>query len=354
MENKEPVKSAETAATQKPVQPQKPVKAPKPAKSKEKTIMIIAIILAVVMFFVVILSLFTKGFTNNPFKKDDGAPTCDCEYCSQMFKYYNYLIESGQIELKDVDGAYSDFDDFSNGDDSGVINQDDNSQSGNQNNSQGNSQTSSDPSKWTTAQIVEAYKHAAKKTHPTAQSYQSMTLRDGSLKAPGIDDWLVDFSEGIMKKALANNTKPIDGITGGHQNLQVSDVKSARAYKSGNNIVIEMLMKEQIDNGAADMYSGTVGHAISVVGDIDTVIDQFSGLGMKGSIADSDCKLHYKNPIVKVTLDQNGRIINGTWSYYTDITLNNLTVSAIGMTVPVKQATAIVDFAVTYNGGFKG
>ena len=345
MENKEPVKSAETAEA---ATPAKPVKPPKPAKSKEKIAMIIAIVVAVVMFIVAISAWI---FAASPNKKGDGAIECDCEYCSQMFKYYNYLIESGQIELKDVEGAYSDFEDFTDStDDSGDVNQDNNQQSNNQD----NTQASNDPSKWTTAQIVEAYKHAAAKTHATAKSYQSMTLRDGSLKAPGIDDWLVDFSEGVMKKALANNTKQIDGITGGHQNLKTSDVKSARAYKSGNNIVIEMLMKEQIDNGAADMYSGTVGHAISVVGDIGVVVDQFSGLGMKGSIADNDCKLHYKNPIVKVTLDKNGRIINGTWSYYTDITLNNLTVSALGLTVPVKQATAIVDFAVTYNGGFKG
>ena len=345
MENKEPVNSAETAEA---ATPAKPVKPPKPAKSKEKTTMIIAIVVAVVMFIVAISAWIFAASSN---KKGDGAIECDCEYCSQMFKYYNYLIESGQIELKDVDGTYSDFEDFTDStDDSGVVNQDNSQQSNNQD----NTQASNDPSKWTTAQIVEAYKHAAAKTHATAQSYQSMTLRDGSLKAPGIDDWLVDFSESIMKKALANNTKQIAGITGGHQNLKTSDVKSARAYMSGNNIVIEMLMKEQVDNGAADMYSGTVGHAISVVGDIDTVIDQFSGLGMKGSIADNDCKLHYKNPIVKVTLDKNGRIINGTWSYYTDITLNNLTVSALGLTVPVKQATAIVDFGVTYNGGFKG
>ena len=345
MENKEPVKSAETAEA---ATPAKPVKPPKPAKSKEKITMIIAIVVAVVMFIVAISAWIFAASSN---KKGDGAIECDCEYCSQMFKYYNYLIESGQIELKDVEGAYSDFEDFTDStDDSGVVNQDNNQQSNNQD----NTQASNDPSKWTTAQIVEAYKHAAAKTHATAKSYQSMTLRDGSLKAPGIDDWLVDFSEGVMKKALANNTKQIDGITGGHQNLKTSDVKSARAYKSGNNIVIEMLMKEQTDKGNGNMYSGTVGHAISVVGDIDSVIGQFSGLGMNATIADQDCTLRYTNPIVKVAINSNGQIINGTWSYVTNITLNNLNISAMGIDVPVAQATAIVDFVVVLNGGFKG
>ena len=113
-------------------------------------------------------------------------------------------------------------------------------------------------------------------------------------------------------------------------------------------------MKEQTDKGNGNMYNGTVGHAISVVGDIDEVIGQFSGLGMDATIADQDCTLRYTNPIVKVAINSNGQIINGTWSYVTNITLNNLNISAMGFDVPVKQATAIVDFVVVLNGGFKG
>lgn len=349
MENKEPMKAAAPdtpatpAAAPKPAAP-KPV-AVKPAKSGI-SIKVVAIILAVVLLFVTIFSIVQFIITNsrlNNLEEENHKQQL-------LIDYYNRLIETGQIELRDVAVDDSGFDDFFSDDGTGDSQQNDNTQ---QSGNQDNTQVSNDPTKWTTAQIVEAYKHAAAKTHPNVKSQQMMTLRDNSLKAPGIDDWLVDFSEGVMKKALNNNSKQIDGLTGGHQNLKVSDVKSARAYKSGNNIVIEMLMKEQIDDGAGDMYSGTVGHAISVVGDIDVVVGQFSGLGMKGEIADKDCKLHYKNPIAKVAIDKNGRIINGTWSYYTDITLNNLSVTAIGMTVPVKQATAIVDFAVTLNGGFK-
>lgn len=212
---------------------------------------------------------------------------------------------------------------------------------------------SDNPAEWTLAQIVEQYKLAAGKTHSSVTSYQNMTMREDSLKAPGIADGLLNFAEGVMATALSNNSKNIPGITGGHQKLVVSDVAGARAYKSGNNIVIEMKMKEQVDKGNGDMYSGTVGHAISVVGDIDSVIGQFSGLGMEAKIADQDCTLEYVNPVLKVTINSNGIIINGTWSYVVNITLNNLEISAMGITVPVKQATSIVDFYVILNGGFK-
>ncbi len=342
MDNMEPMQ---------PVQPTEPTPPAQPAspKKSKNTKKIVAIVLAVVVAFVAIFGIVFAISSNND---KSSVPTCECEYCSQMFAYYNYLIESGQIELKDVQGAGS-YNDFTQNSNPQNDVQPDNNQ---QNNTQqdNNAQQSADPSTWNVAQIVETYRHAANRTHNSVTSYQDMKLRDGSLNAPGINGTLLSFAEGVMAKALSNNSMNIKGITGGHQNLVASDVQSARAYKSGNNIVIEMIMKEQVDKGNGQMYSGTVGHAISVVGDIDSVIGQFSGLGMEAQIADQDCTLHYKNPRLKVTLDSNGKIINGTWSYYVNITLNNLTIKAMGMTVPVKQATAIVDFVVTLNGGFKG
>lgn len=341
MDNMEPMQ---------PVQPTEPTPPAQPAspKKSKKTKKIIAIVLAVVIFLVAIFGIVFAISSNNDKSQ---APTCDCKYCSQMFAYYNYLIETGQIELKEVEGANPYIDDFMQNN-----SQQDNTQQDvpQNNNQQDNTQQSADPSKWTTAEVVETYRHAAGRTHNSVTSYQDMKLRDDSLNAPGIPGALLSFAEGIMAKALSNNSMNIKGITGGHQNLTVSDVQGARAYKSGNNIVIEMVMKEQVDKGNGQMYNGTVGHAISVVGDIDSVVGQFSALGMSAQIADEDCTLHYKNPRLKVTIDSNGRIINGTWSYYVNITLNNMTISGLGMTVPVKQATAVVDFVVTLNGGFKG
>ena len=138
-----------------------------------------------------------------------------------------------------------------------------------------------------------------------------------------------------------------------HQNLVASDVYAARAYKSGNYTVIEMILNPQTDGANGNMYSGSVGHAISVVGDIDEVIGQFSGLGMDAVIADENVRLDYTNPRLKVLVDGNGMIVNGTWSYVVNISLKQLQIKAMGLTVDVAQADAIVDFVVVLNGGFK-
>lgn len=352
MENMEPMQPMQPVQPQEPaqsVQPAQPKKVKKPINSKK----VIAVILAIVVLFVAIFSVaqffsMKMRITNLENESD---------YYQQMFNYYNYLIESGQIVLEE--GVSTSFDDFVGNDNSDYIpdvNQQDNQQNVQQdNNTQAdNSPQSDDPTKWTIAQIVETYKHSASRTHNSVTSHQQMTLRDGSLKAPGIDATLLSLTEGVMKTVLKNNSTDIKGITGGYQNLVVSDVQSARAYKNGSNIVIEMKMKEQVDKGNGNMYSGSVGHAISVVGDIDNVIGQFESLGVTTDLKDENCTLQYKNPVLKVAINSNGMIVNGTWSYYVDVTLRDLTIKGFGMTVPVAQATSVIDFIVTLNGGFKG
>ena len=340
MEPMQPVQSAEPVQ-----QSAKPAKVKKQKNPKK----IIAIILAIVVLFAAIFSCVYAFTLNMRLAQLES----ESDYYESMFNYYNYLIESGQIVLEEgVTSSYDEFMQNNASDDSQGYQVDDTVQGSNAQSD--SSAMSDDPSQWTTAQIVETYRHAAAKTHNSVTSYQDMKMRDGSLNAPGINATLLSFAEGVMADALAKNSMNIQGITGGHQNLVASDVQSARAYKNGNNIVIEMLMKEQVDKGNGNMYSGTVGHAISVVGDIDSVIGQFTALGMEAAIADEDVTLHYKNPVVKVAINSSGIIINGTWSYYVNITLKNLTIKAMGLTVPVAQATAVVDFVVTLNGGFKG
>lgn len=288
---------------------------------------IIAILVTISML--VCLSSCTKIKVTVPNKTNPSGPVND-----------DFSGDNGQIS-----------DDFSDLDNQGGSM--DNTQNDVQNDTPPSGELSDNPSEWTKAQIVDYYKKAAGKTHNSVTSYQKMTMRKDSLNAPGINGTLLNFAESVMSTALSNNSMDIKGITGGHWDLAASDVSGAKAYKSGNNIVIEMKMNEQVDKGDGKMYEGTVGHAISVVGDIDSVIGQFSGLGMDAKIADKDCTLHYKNPVLKVTINNNGMIVNGTWSYVVYITLNNLEIKAMGLTVPVKQATSIVDFVVTLNGGFK-
>ena len=205
-----------------------------------------------------------------------------------------------------------------------------------------------DPSAWSIEQIIEAYKDSAKKSDSKAKSEQSISLKSISVNN-GEYEGLFEFITPIMSKLLANNSTEKDGITGGYKNLSVSDVASAKAYKVGNNIAIEMVMKDQISGAQEDALSGSVGHAITAVGDISVVSQQLTDLGLPLEISEKDTKIYYTKPVVKVLIDKNGEIINGTWSYTVEISLNNY--KAFGKTV--NTTSVIMDNTITVNGGFK-
>ena len=205
-----------------------------------------------------------------------------------------------------------------------------------------------DPAEWSTDQIVEAYKNAAKKSNPKVKSAHSIALKKISVNN-GEYEGLFEFITPIMSKLLANNSEDKDGITGGFNNLTAADVASAKAYKSGNNTVIEMVMKEQTSGAKDDALSGTVGHAITAVGDISVVTKQLTDLGLPLELSEKDTKIYYTNPTVKVLINSSGEIVNGTWCYTVDININNY--KAFGKAV--ETTSVIMDNTLTVNGGFK-
>ena len=153
-----------------------------------------------------------------------------------------------------------------------------------------------------------------------------------------------------MSKLLANNSDDTPGITGGYINLSDSDIASARAYKSGKNIAVEMTMKEQVSGPRENAQSGSVGHVIDAVGDIGVVVDQLKDLGMPLELSEKDTKIYYTNPTVKVLVNSDGKIINGTWKYTVEIRMDNY--KAFG--TEVETTSVIMDNIITVGGGFKG
>lgn len=207
-----------------------------------------------------------------------------------------------------------------------------------------------DPANWTDEQIVSVYKAAARKTHPHVTSVQTMTMTE--LVVNDGDGWIGNLVEMITPffiKALKKNSKEVEGITGGFENLTVSDAKSIKAYKSGKYTVIEMTMKEQTDGVHGDAYSGTVGHAIKVVGDLAVVQAEFPEFNI--GFEESDITLRYENAKLKVKIDENGMIASGEWSYTVFVNLQNLRVDAkkvpIGATV--KKGHGSVDYKIVLN-----
>lgn len=204
------------------------------------------------------------------------------------------------------------------------------------------------PAVWTKAQIIAAYKKAAAKSNATAKSDQVITMTKISVNN-GEHQNVMDFITPIMSKLLSNNSKEIDGITGGFNNLNESDVAGAKAYKNGSALIIEMQMHKQTAGINEDAKSGSVGHAITAVGDISVVTKQLKDLGIPLELNEKETKIYYTNPTVKVVIDPNGNIVNGTWQYTVEIRMDNY--KAFGKTVDT--TSVIMKNIITVNGGFK-
>lgn len=212
-----------------------------------------------------------------------------------------------------------------------------------------------DPSQWTDEQIIEFYKAAAVKSHPNAKHSQTMTL--GSLvigEGGGVGGFFIDkvampAINGVLKK----NSTDFDGITGGYKDLVVTDAKSLKAYKSGNYTVIEMTMKDQIDGKHGHNMSGTVGHAITVLGDVSVAVAEFPQF--KIDTDNADIKIHYNSATVKVKINQNGVIEKGTWKYVASVDIKNLGLNfkdATTKDLVVKKANADINYDIVLGGGF--
>ncbi|MBQ5825374.1 MAG: hypothetical protein IIW48_11290 [Clostridia bacterium] len=213
--------------------------------------------------------------------------------------------------------------------------------------------TSTDPSKWTKAQIIEHYKSAASKSK-SVKSQKKMVL--GEFVVNDGDGLLAAFVEMVLplfKSTLEENSTEFDGITGGYEKLVPSDVKTAKAYKSGNYTVIEMTMYEQVDGIHGNENEGTVGHAISVVGDISVVQEKLPMFYI--DFENSDLTIRYANPVLKVKINNTtGKIEKGTWSYDVMVNLKNLYIKNLRLPIEltVRSGHGSVAFNVTVGGGF--
>lgn len=204
-----------------------------------------------------------------------------------------------------------------------------------------------DPSQWSKEEIVDFYKNAATKSNPNAKSSQVMVLNKLIINnGEGALGFFTKILEPAIRSVIKKNALEFEGITGGFHELSVNDTKSVKAYKSGEYTVVEMTLKNQTDDIHADQYSGTVGHGISVLGDISKVIAEFPQFDVDLSNAKID--IHYVNASLKVKINKDGIIEKGTWQYTCDPDINNVKISGIN----VHTADAEIDYIITVGGGF--
>ena len=107
-----------------------------------------------------------------------------------------------------------------------------------------------------------------------------------------------------------------------------------------------MTMKNQTDGIHANEYEGTVGHAITVLGDISRVLEQFPQFD--ADVENADIAVNYVNATLKVKINKNGIIEKGTWKYTCDPEIANLKISGI----MIDKADAEIDYIITVGGGF--
>lgn len=206
---------------------------------------------------------------------------------------------------------------------------------------------SANPADWSTEEIVAVYKNAASKSHPVVESSQIMLMPklvvndgDGALGA------FLKMISPVIQTVLKNNATTYGGVTGGYTKMVPEDVQSAKAYREGDYIVIEMLMVEQVDGIYGDFQGGSVGHAINVLGNVATAVEQFPAFDIK--FEEADIKVHYTKPMVKVRINNSGIIEKGTWSYDSLIYIRHLDVNGI----MIDKADAEIDYIITIGGGF--
>ena len=199
-----------------------------------------------------------------------------------------------------------------------------------------------DPANWSVERIVEEYKKAATKSNGNAKSTMQITLKDISVNN-GEYDKAMSLVKPIIATFIESSSTENTGITGGFQNLVPQDVSSAKAYKSGNDTVIEMVMVEQTSGPKEDANSGSVGHAITAVGDISVVIKDLADMGLPLELSEEDTKIYYTNPSVRVVINDKGEIVSGTWSYTVEISMNNF--KAFGQNVD--RASITMDNTIT-------
>ncbi len=205
---------------------------------------------------------------------------------------------------------------------------------------------SANPAEWSKEDIVAVYKNSAAKSSKieSSQVYAmpKLVVNDGD----GALGFFLKMITPVIASVLEKNAMTYEGVTGGYTKMVASDVKSAKAYKDGDYIVIEMEMVDQTDGIYGDYQGGSVGHAINVLGNVATAVEQFPAFDIK--FEEADIKIHYTKPIVKVKINKDGVIEKGTWSYDAQIYIRNLKIDSI----MINKADAEIIYTITTGGGF--
>lgn len=202
-------------------------------------------------------------------------------------------------------------------------------------------------SSWNNEKIVLYYKSCAAITGNNVKSEQVIELSDISVNNGQLGS-MFSFVTPILSKFLSASSTVTDGVTGNYGLLMPSDIAAASVYENQKGLVVEITLNSQTNKANDSKNDGSVAHGISVVGDLGSIMGQLKNVGLPIDIDLDNTTLTYKNPVIKVLTDGNGTIINGTWSYDLEVSMNDYKFAG----QKVDSTKVVLKNTITVNGGF--
>ena len=207
--------------------------------------------------------------------------------------------------------------------------------------------TTQSVSSWDAQRVVSFYKEAAAATGNTVKSEQVIALEDISVNNGQLGG-VFSFVTPILSSFLSSSSTVTDGITGDFSLLSVQDVSSARAYETAKGTAVEITLREQSVNAAEKDSDVGISHGISVVADLPSIMSQLRDKGLPIEISLEKTVMTYKNPVIKAVVDENGKIVNGTWSCIVEISLSDYKFAGSA----VESTRVVLDNKITVGSGF--
>lgn len=204
-----------------------------------------------------------------------------------------------------------------------------------------------DVSLWGADKIVPYYQLCAAKTGSGLSSEQRVELMDISVNNGALSG-MFSFVTPILSGFLSENVTVTEGITGEYSLLGTGDIASAKAYTVSKGTAVEMTLNPQTSKASDDTSSGSVAHGISVVADFGGIMEQLKDAGLPIDISADKAVMKYTDPVIKVFIDDSGKIVNGTWSCTVEISLSDYKFAG----AKVDSTVVILKNTITAGGGF--
>lgn len=197
------------------------------------------------------------------------------------------------------------------------------------------------------AEIVEYYKAAAKKTGRITDTKKMWLAED--ITGEGAVGTVLKTLQPLLKSVIEGlgSTKERDfpGSDDAVARITAADVAKAKAVSKDGKTTIAIQLKEQVDgpdgNGKTD---GPVARGIGTLDGIEEALAEVDGEITRGR---DTVTLTYKNPTIKVVVDENtGKIIEGTWKYEINIDVADADLKILGFKLTAKNLHTVIGFSL--------